>query len=73
MSALLAGSGSNGFRLWKPGFASWHPARALLRALHESRMRAAAKLCREFAHLNAANRTVAGQRPTLWPQRREAV
>ncbi|WP_154073754.1 hypothetical protein [Bradyrhizobium erythrophlei] len=45
----------------------WLPARAagaLLYALHESRMRAAAKLIREFAHRNVANQGVAGQRPT---------
>jgi hypothetical protein len=45
----------------------WLPARAagaLLCALHESRMRAATKLIREFAHRNVANQGVAGQRPT---------
>jgi len=67
MSILSASSGSNRFRLLTSLLILWLPARAaraLLGALHESRMRAATKVFREFAHLNALNQRVAGQPPT---------
>ena len=67
MSMMSARPGSSRFRLRMPLSILWLPARAagaLLCALHESRMRAAAKLIREFAHRNVANQGVAGQRPT---------
>ncbi|MGA7998280.1 MAG: hypothetical protein WCA28_25745 [Bradyrhizobium sp.] len=69
MTILSVRSGSTRFRFQKPlsKFAWGLPrraGRALLQALHESRMRAAAKVFREYAHLNAANHDVTGLRPT---------
>jgi len=67
MSILSASSGSNRFRWRTSLFILWLPARAaraLLGALRESRMRAATRVFREFAHLNAIEQPVAGQRQT---------
>ena len=67
MSILSASPGSSRFSVRTQLLILRLPvraARALLGALHESRMRAATKLFREFAHLDAANQGVAGQRPT---------
>jgi hypothetical protein len=70
MTILSVRSGSTRFRFLKPllRFASrWLPrraGRALLRALHESRMRAAARVFQDFAHLNAANQSVTRRRST---------
>jgi hypothetical protein len=69
MTILSVRSGSTRFRFQKPFLKfSWllprRAGRALLRALHESRMRAAAKVFREYAHLNAASQVVPDRRPT---------
>lgn len=69
MTILSVRSGSTRFRFQKPLLKiAWRlprrAGRALLLALHESRMRAAAKVFREYAHLNAANHGVTGWRPT---------
>jgi hypothetical protein len=68
MTILSVRSGSTRFRFRKPlARFAWRPrraGRALLQALHESRMRAAAKVFREYAHLNAANQGASERRPT---------
>jgi hypothetical protein len=74
MTILSVRPGSSRIRLRKPHlkFASkflWKSlalcgACALMRALHESRMRTATKVFREYAHLNAANQSVTGRRST---------
>ena len=62
ISSVSSGSTRFSFRtpLWRLAW-RWLPrraGRALLRALQESRMRAAAKVFRDYAHLNAANPSV---------------
>jgi hypothetical protein len=69
MTILSVRSGSTRFRFKKPLLKSaWRlPRRAgrtLLQALHESRMRAAARVLRECAHLNATSQSVTGRRST---------
>lgn len=67
MTILSVRSGSTQF-LWQNPLLKfvWRlPGRAgrtLLQALHESRTRAAAKAFREYAHLNAANKSAAERR-----------
>jgi hypothetical protein len=67
MTILSVRSGSTRFRFHAPllNFVWQLPrraGRALLLALHESRTRAAARVFREYAHLNAANQGVAERR-----------
>jgi hypothetical protein len=73
MTILSVRSGSTRFRFQTPllKFAWRLPrraGRALLQALHESRRRAAARVLREYAHLNAANQSVTGRRRSTPPQ-----
>jgi hypothetical protein len=68
MTILSVRSGSTRIRFQKPLLKFvWRlpirAGRALLQALHESRMRAAARVFREYAHLNAADQSVAERRP----------
>ena len=69
MTILSVRSGSNSIPFSKTAFeiclaASRRAGRALLQALHESRMRAAARVFRDYAHLNAADQSVTARRPT---------
>ena len=70
MTILSVRSGSTRFHFRKPfSRFAWRrlprrAGRAVLRALHESRKRAAAKVLQEYAHLNAANRSVPTERST---------
>jgi hypothetical protein len=68
MTILSMRSGSTRFRFQNPFLKLiWRlPGRAgrtLLQALHESRTRAAARIIREYAHVDAANERAAGRRP----------
>jgi hypothetical protein len=69
MTILSVRSGSTQLRFQKPLLKfAWRlrrrAGRALLQALHESRNRAAARMLRDYAHLNAADQSVTARRPT---------